>query len=471
MTTECSQLTFDFYPLAKRDVVADFEGGTITSDAGALLLRELEAATTIIQRFADCFSDHRDPQLIEHSITELVAQRVYGLALGYEDLNDHDELRKDPLLATLVGKADPTGQSRVRRRDQGTPLAGKSTLNRLELTPKDGPTKRYKKTTLDGDAVDRFFVETFVQAHTRAPERIVLDFDATDDPLHGKQEGRFFHGYYREYCYLPLYVFCDDFLLAARLRPSDIDAAKGTVEELERIVPQIREQWPEVEIIVRADAGFCRDEIMAWCEENRVEYVLGLAKNERLKGAIAEELESAKAEWKETEKAARIYKEFRYRTLKSWGRERRVVGKAEHLCKGPNPRFIVTSFSEKTFEAEALYEFYCGRGDMENRIKEKQLDMFADRTSTHFLWSNQIRLWLSSVAYALLQSLRYHGLQETELAKAQCGTIRLRLLKIGAQVRLSVRRVYVSMASGYPYAKIFAQVYQKLRALRPLPAS
>ena len=284
MPTECRQLTFDFAPLAKRDVVADFEGGTITSDAGALLLRELEAATTIIQRFADCFSDHRDPQLIEHSITELVAPRVYGLALGYEDLNDHDELRKDPLLATLVGKADPTGQSRVRRRDQGTPLAGKSTLNRLELTPKDGPTKRYKKTTLDGDAVDRFFVETFVQAHTRAPERIVLDFDATDDPLHGKQEGRFFHGYYREYCYLPLYVFCDDFLLAARLRPSDIDAAKGTVEELERIVPQIREQWPEVEIIVRADAGFCRDEIMAWCEENRVEYVLGLAKNERLKG-------------------------------------------------------------------------------------------------------------------------------------------------------------------------------------------
>lgn len=471
MTTQCSQSKFDFQPLEKREVVANFEGGTITSDAGALLLREAESATAIIQQFAGCFRDFRNPELIEHTVAELVGQRVYGLALGYEDLNDHDELRKDPLLATLTGKLDPTGQNREHERDRGKPLAGKSTLNRLELTPPDADSKsRYKKIVIDDDAVDRFFVDVFLQAYSEPPERIILDFDATDDPLHGNQEGRFFHGYYREYCYLPLYVFCGELLLCARLRSSNIDASEGTVEELKRIVPQIREKWPDVEIVVRGDSGFARDAIMSWCEENEVDYVLGLAKNSRLKEEISEELEAAKKKYEETQHAARVYKDFRYQTKKSWERERRVIGKAEHLSKGSNPRFVVTSIPPEQIDAKSLYEDeYCARGDMENRIKEQQLDLFADRTSTSVKRGNQIRLWFSSVAYTLLQALRRLGLEGTELESAQCGTIRLKLLKIGAQVRVSVRRVLVSMASGYPYVQLFTEVYKKLRSLRPVP--
>ena len=472
MKTECTQETFDFYPLIKREVVAKFDGGTITSDAGALLLREVDRATAMIQQFAECFTDHRDPDLIEHSVAELVGQRVYGVALGYEDLNDHDDLRHDPLLATLVGKVDPTGQDRQRERDRGKPLAEKSTLNRLELTLPDADREsRYKKIVINEDAVDRFFIDTFLQAHPEPPERIVIDLDATDDPLHGNQEGRFFHGYYREYCYLPLYIFCGEFLLCARLRSSNIDAAAGSVEELQRIVCRIRAQWPDVKIVIRADSGFVRDAIMTWCESNHVDYILGLAKNERLKREIAEELEEARKEHEQTEKAARFYKDFRYQTLDSWTRERRVIAKAEHLWKGSNPRFVVTSLSLEEIDAKTLYEKeYCARSNMENRIKEQQLDLFADRTSTAFMRSNQIRLWLSSVAYTLLQALRRLGLAGTELENAQCGTIRLKLLKIGAQVRVSVRRVLVSMASGYPYSALFGEVYRKLRSLRTAPA-
>ncbi len=472
MKTECTQETFDFYPLIKREVVAKFDGGTITSDAGALLLREVDRATATIQQFAECFTDHRDPDLIEHSVAELVGQRVYGIALGYEDLNDHDDLRHDPLLATLVGKVDPTGQDRQRERDRGKPLAGKSTLNRLELTLPDADREsRYKKIVINEDAVDRFFIDTFLQAHPEPPQRIVIDLDATDDPLHGDQEGRFFHGYYRDYCYLPLYVFCGEFLLCARLRSSNIDAAAGSVEELQRIVSRIRAQWPDVKIVIRADSGFARDAIMTWCESNHVDYILGLARNERLKREIAEELEEARKEHERTEKAARVYKDFRYQTLDSWTRERRVIAKAEHLWKGSNPRFVVTSLSPEEIDAKTLYEKeYCARGNMENRIKEQQLDLFADRTSTAFMRSNQIRLWLSSVAYTLLQALRRLGLAATELEKAQCGTIRLKLLKIGAQVRVSVRRVLVSMASGYPYSALFGEVYRKLRRLTPITA-
>jgi len=463
LETECIQSTFDFQPLDRREVVAKFDGGTITSDAGALLLREVEAATNIVQQFAACFTDYRRPDRIEHSVAELVAQRVYGLALGYEDLNDHEQLRADPLLAALVGKADPTGESREKKRDRGKPLAGKSTLNRLELTPKDGPLG-HKKIVLDTNAADRFFVDVFLQAHDEPPKRIVLDVDATDDPLHGNQEGRFYHGYYRGYCYLPLYIFCGEFLLAARLRTADQDAAKGTDDELQRIVAQIREAWPTVEIVVRGDSGFCRDDLMAWCEENDVEFLFGLAKNARLKEVIADELEQAREDYEKTEKSARVYKDFRYRTRTSWSRERRVVAKAEHLSKGANPRFIVTSISPEEIEARELYERnYCARGDMENRIKEKQLDLFADRTSTRFLWSNQIRLWLSSVAYVLMQALRRLGLAGTDFANAQCGTIRLKLFKIGAQVRVTVRRFWVSFASGYPYIDLFTEVYRKLR--------
>ena len=470
MSTECTQKTFEFQDLDRRAVVAEFDGGDIASDAGALLLREQEHASGIIRRFAACFSDYRDSRWIEHSVTELVAQRVYGLALGYEDLNDHDELRTDPLLATLVGKVDPTGQSRRQRRDLGKPLAGKSTLNRLELTPKDGPLG-HKKIQLKPEAVERFFVDSFLDAQEKPPKRIVLDVDATDDPLHGDQEGKFFHGYYGKYCYLPLYIFCGPWLLCARLRESNIDASKGTVEELERIVAQIRESWPEVEIIVRGDSGFCREGIMAWCEDNGVKYLFGLAKNKRLKAAIAEELEEAKSLFEKTREPSRVFKDFMYSTLESWRCERRVVGKAEQLPRGCNPRFVVTNLSADDVPTRELYEsLYCARGDMENRIKEQQLCLFADRTSTHQLWSNQIRLWFSSVAYTLLQYLREFGLKGTALETAQCDTIRVRLLKIGALVRVSVRRVLVSLSSAYPYVTLFRQVLANIRARAPCRA-
>jgi hypothetical protein len=447
-------------------VVARFDGGEITSDGGSVLLREVEKRTGITRQFAACFTDHRDPDLIEHPVQDLVAQRVYALALGYEDLNDHDELRRDPLLATLVGKVDPTGRTRVRARDVGKALAGKSTLNRLELTTQQaGPQSRYKKIVLHEDRVDRLLVELFLQGHTQAPGEIILDLDATDDPLHGKQEGRFFHGYYGCYCYLPLYIFCGEHLLCARLRRSDIDASAGALEDVQRIVGQIRARWPAVSIIVRADSGFARDALMAWCEEQSVDYVFGLAKNARLRRMLAKELYEAQQECARTGRPARVFKDFTYKTRKSWTRTRRVVGKAEHLADKSNPRFVVTSLSPQRWDARALYEdLYCARGDMENRIKEQQLYLFADRTSAATMRANQIRLWFSSMAYVLLQTLRRLGLKGTALARAQCHTIRLKLLKIGAQIRVTVRKVWVSLASGSPYADLFAQVYTNLRA-------
>ena len=456
MSTECNQFVFGFHPLKHREIRAQFDGGAITTEGGGLLLREVEKRIGIVRQFAACFRDYRNPDLIEHSVEELVAQRVYGLALGYEDLNDHEELRKDPLLAVLVEKSDLAGEV----------LAGKSTLNRLELTPATATAKtRYKKIVADHAAVDRLFVDVFLAAHPQAPQQIILDLDATDDPLHGNQEGGFFHGYYGHYCYLPLYIFCGEFLLGARLRPSNIDASAGSVEELQRIVKQIRAAWPKVRILVRADSGFCREELMAWCEAESVDYVLGLAKNERLKAQIKKELTKAERQYQETRRAARIFKEFYYKTRKSWSVQRRVVAKAEHLEKGENPRFVVTSLPAEEWSASALYEqLYCARGDMENRIKE-QLMLFADRTSTAYLRSNQLRLYFSSVAYVLLQMLRHLGLQGTELAKAQCTTIRLKLLKIGALIRISVRKVWVSLAGGYPYVALFRQVHEKLWAL------
>jgi len=442
-----------------------FDGGAITSDAGGLLLREVEKRTKIVDRFADCFTDHRDAERIEHTVEELVAQRVYALALGYEDLNDHDPLRQDPLLAVLAEKADPLGESRARERDRGKALAGKSTLNRLELTQAVVQAdERYKKIVIDAEAVDRLLVEVFLEAHATPPAEIVLDLDATDDPVHGNQEGRFFHGYYGHYCYLPLYIFCEDFLLGARLRPSNLDASAGCVEEVQRMVAQIRQAWPEVKITLRGDSGFCREELIAWCETEGVDYVLGLAKNERLKAEIAAEIEQAAAEFAATGKPARVFKEFVYQTRESWSRARRVVAKAEHLEKGSNPRFVVTSLAAETWEARRLYEeLYCARGEMENRIKE-QLMLFADRTSTAFLRSNQVRLYFSSLAYVLMEALRRLGLKQTELAQAQCATIRLKLLKIGALIRITVRKVWMSLAGGYPYRELFAQVYAQLRA-------
>ena len=470
MVTECNQQSFGFHALRRRDVVAQFDGGHISSDGGGLLLREVERVTGIIGQFATCFTDHRDPDRIEHTVDELVAQRIYALALGYEDLNDHDDLRHDPLLAVLAGKEDPLGRNRRRSKDRGKALAGKSTLNRLELTPvRASARSRYKKITLDRHAVPRFFTDIFLQSYRRSPQRIVLDLDATDDLLHGHQAGRFFHGYYMNYCYLPLYIFCGEHLLCARLRPSNIDASAGSVKELTHIVSQIREQWPRVQVVIRGDSGFCREEIMAWCEANDVGFVLGLAKNDRLVDEIVTELEQAKQAFEATKQSARVFKDFMYRTRESWSRGRRVVGKAEHLSKGSNPRFVVTSIRTETMDARSLYEDeYCARGDMENRIKEQQLCLFADRTSAATMRANEVRLWFSSVAYTLMTALRRVGLKDTDLANAQCDTIRVKLLKIGAKILVTVRKVWVSLSEACPYRCIFAQTYQNLVGATPI---
>jgi len=437
-----------------------------------VLLREAERVTGIIRQFAACFTDHRDEQRIEHTVAELVAQRVYALALGYEDLNDHDDLRHDPLMAVLAGKKDPLGSKRRSRKDRGKALAGKSTLNRLELTPvRANKQNRYKKITLNRRAVQGLFTDAFLQSYDSPPKRIVLDFDATDDPLHGHQSGRFYHGYYKNYCYLPLYVFCGEHLLCARLRPSDIDGAAGSVKELQRIVKQIRQHWPTVQIVIRGDSGFCREHIMAWCEANKVDFVLGLAKNKRLVKAIENELAQAQTQFEQTnDEPARVFKDFCYQTLKSWSRSRRVIGKAEHLAKGANPRFVVTSLSADEFDAQSLYEKeYCARGDMENRIKEQQLCLFADRTSAATMRANELRLWFSSVAYTLMVALRRLGLKDTKLSKARCDTIRLKLLKIGARIRVTVRKVWVSLAESCPYQGIFRQVHDRLVRMDPIP--
>ena len=470
LPTQCTRskppIQLEFPRVGRRRLVASFDGGTITSNAGALLLRAVEKCTGVCRRAAECFQDYRDPSVIEHTVEDLVTQRVMAVALGYEDLNDHDTLRRDPLVAAAVGKADPTGENRVRVADRGAALAGKSTLNRLELVgSKDAEADRYKKVTYDEAALDALLVDVFIESHPTPPARIVLDVDATDDPLHGQQEGRFFHGYYRHYCYLPLYIFCGAQVLCARLRPSNIDGAAGVVDEVARIVGQVRQAWPSVSILVRGDSGFCRDELLHWCEEHAVDYVIGLAKNARLKEHIAPELAQAQAQCQETGTAARVFADFRYRTRESWSRERRVVGKAEHLPAGANPRFVVTSLRPDTLAAQALYEdFYCARGDMENRIKEQQLALFADRTSSARLRANQLRLYWATLAYVLLQHLRDRGLAGTRLARAQCDTLRLRLLKIGAHVRVTVRRICVALSELAPDAALFILAAQRLRA-------
>jgi hypothetical protein len=465
--TECSLSLFEFQDLGARQVVAAFDGGKVTSDAGGLLLREVEAKFGFVERFAACFTDHRDPDLVEHALVDLLKQRVFGLCLGYEDLNDHDQLRHDPLLAVLVGKTDPLGARRTRPADRGKALAGKSTLNRLELTPvRADADSRYKKIVAHLGTIEDYLVDAFLLQHVAPPERIVLDLDATDDPLHGHQLGGFFHGYYGAYCYLPLYIFCGDHPLCARLRPSDIDASCGALKQVRRIVARIRTAWPTVRIVLRADSGFCRESLMRWCESNGVDYLFGLAKNQRLVRALGRELHAAKCEHQRTGQAARVFKEFQYRTRASWSRMRRVVGKAEHLDKGANPRFVVTSLSPEEFDARTLYEQeYCARGEMENRIKEQQLALFADRTSCATMRANQVRLSLSTVAYIVMRALRAHGLNGTAMAHAQCGTIRLKLFKIGALIRVSVRRVVLALSDAYPFQAIFAQVWQNLRRL------
>jgi hypothetical protein len=450
--TECIQSSFDLQAHFSREVVARFDGGAMTSDAGAVLLRETDRRLNLLPRLAACFEDHRQPWLVSHTVPEMVAQRVYGLALGYEDLGDHDQLREDPLLSVLSGKA----------RVGAEPLAGKSTLNRLELggeTP-----SRYKKIRYRPEALDDLLIQVFLEAHAEAPQQIVLDLDTTDLPLEGHQEGRFFHGYYDCYCYLPLYIFAGEHLLCARLRTADQDAAAGSTGEVERIVGRIRAAWPEVRIIVRADSGFCREELLKWCEDNGVCYAIGFPRNQRLRRMIEPQIEQAAQIHQRTGKVARVFTEFPYQTTTgSWSRPRRVVAKAEQLDGKENPRFVVTSLGAEEWPAQGLYEeFYCARGEMENRIKE-QLSLFAYRVSAETMRANQLRVYFAAMAYVLVHGLRRLGLQGTELERAQATTIRLRLLKIGAQIRISVRRVWLSMASSYPLQALFGEVYRNLR--------
>ncbi len=455
MPTQCISNQVGFEGLEGRKVVAGFDGGLITSDAGALLLRHTDKAIGLFDRVAGCFIDRRNSDCTVHGIRTLVAQRIAAIALGYEDVDDHDTLRHDPVLGLL-------SQSLTPRRSNCAPLAGKSTLNRLEHAPAGAPT-RYHKISHDSDAIEGLFVDLFLEAHDKAPREIVLDLDATDDPLHGSQEGRFFHGYYGCYCYLPLYIFCGRHLLSARLRRSNIDAARGSAEEVERIVTQVRKTWPNVRVILRADSGFARDALMGWCEANKVDYIFGLARNPRLENKLEDALEEACLACRASGEPARVFREFMWSTKDTWSRRRRVIGKAEWTRLGSNPRFIVTSLKPDHGNAKALYEEqYCARGEMENRIKECQLDLYADRTSAHTMRANQLRLWFASFAYVLICALRRIGLAHTTLARATCGTIRLKLLKIGAQVRVSVRRIKIAMASACPHADEFILAHARL---------
>lgn len=456
MKTECSQTKLSFQALGCREVCGDFDAGHVTSDGGALLLREVALRTRLISKFAACFEDSRNPRYVEHSLEELIAQRVFALAMGYEDVNDHDQLRMDPLMALLAERAELT------------PLAGKSTVNRLE---QGGRVGRYQKITWDEHKIADLLVDFFLSSLREAPANLVLDLDATDIAIHGQQQERFFHGYYGHYCYLPLYITCGSHILCVKLRPSNIDAAAGAVDELARIVSKIRTRFPQLPLIVRGDSGYAREELMSWCEANQVFYLVGLARNCRLEEEIKSELELAKVEHGQTGAAARRFKDFTYRTRDSWSCQRRVVGKAEYLEKGKNPRFIVTNLDASQWPAQPLYEkHYCARGDMENRIKEHQGDLFGHQTSTHMMASNQLRLHFSTIAHMLLTTLRHEALAGTELERAQPGTLRLKLLKIGALVSISVRRICLRLAGGYPYQQLFSLALTRLKQMRASPA-
>jgi len=470
MQTDCIPNLFGFQDLGSRKVVASFDGGMISADAGGLLLREVAAATDVLRQFSDCFLDCRKQRFVEHSVQDLVSQKVVGLCLGYEDLVDHDMLRYDPLFATLCGKDDPSGQDRVHARDKGKACAGKSTLNRLE-TCEGFWLDVHKKIVADTGRIERFFVKAFLNNHPgRPPKRIVLDLDVTDNELHGKQEGRFFHGHYDCYCYLPLYIYCGDDLLCAKLRTADVDPAEGVTQELDRIVGLIRNRWKQVQIIIRGDSGFCRELLMSWCEQRGLFYIIGLSRNTRLVQRIKKHLRRSRVEHARTGLPARRYLSFYYRTRRSWSRNRRVIAKAEYTEGKENPRFIVTNLPrELRYTAQQLYEeLYCARGEMENRIKEQQLYLFADRSSCMKMKANQLRLWFSAVAYVLMNELRRRALRGTELAEATCQTIRLKLFKIGGLVRVSVRRITVNLSSGYPYRELFFTAYHALRGTHRL---
>ncbi len=460
MPTQCNSPDIGFNRHERREVSAAFDGGRMSSDGGALLLRKADRVADVTRRLAECLTDYRDPNRIEHGLRELVARRVMAIALGYGDVNDHDHLRDDSVLALAVGRDDITGADRPGERDRGHPLAGSSTLNRLEPgTPEAAGTDRYRRIVADGAAIERLMVDLFLDARDAPPEEIVLDVDPTDDPLHGGQEGRFFHGYHGHHRYLPLYVTCGDHVLLARPRPSNIDASEGSVEALAEIVERIRSRWPETAIVVRGDSGFRREAPMAWCGTNGVDFVLGPARNRRLEERVTEPLERSRRRAIAPGKPSRRFRDFRYRTRSSWSRTRRVAGKAEWL-PGPgraNPRFVVTGLSKDRFTARDLYgKPYCARGDMENRIKERRLELFADRTSTATMRANQLRLYLSAFAGAPLRTIRAIGLAGTDMARARCGTIRPRLLKVACRVTVSVRRIRLSLSSVFPLQDLFA---------------
>ena len=470
-----NQMSFEYPGLKNRKIVADFSGGTITSDAGGMLLREVDDRLKIAEQISEAFTDNRDQRFVEHSLESMLKQIIYGLCLGYEDLNDHYNLRKDPAFAAMLGHDDPAGSSRKKKSDIGAALASPHTLGRLELGNRElEKPSRYQKITCDFDKIERTITDISLDLLERegVPNRLIIDVDSTDDIVHGKQEGGKFHAYYDNTCYTPLYFFINDHLIVSELRTIKPEPACGVIAHLERIVPILKKKFPGTEILLRGDSGFCRREIMEWCEaeKNRIYYLLGLAKNNILNGIISREMAVAKGlhAYEESEEPGRVFTEFYYTTKSgSWdGKRRRIIAKAEYLDKGPNPRFVVTNYPDTKYEAKELYEItYCGRGEMENRIKEQQLCLFADRTSSHFMKANNLRLWFSSIGYVLMDAIRTLGLKGTEMSQSLCSTIRLKLFKIGAIVRVSVRRVHLAMSSAYPYPTLYNKVQQNLLAV------
>lgn len=446
--TDCNRPAMTFSRLQSRALHADFLGGRLTTDAGVLLLREVADRIGLFDALDRAIPDPRLPEMIRHHQKAMLAQRITAIALGYEDLNDHQTLRSDPALQLAADKLP----------DPGTVLASPPTLCRLENRVDRGALIKVAEVLLD----------QFIASHPTPPEHLILDFDATDDPIHGNQEGRFFHGYYDHHCFLPLYVFCGDELLVAYLRPSKIDAARHSWAILKLLVEKLRGAWPSVKITIRADSGFCRRRLMRWCDSQGIGYVLGLARNGKLEAMALDWTARAQRLFERTGQSQRLFGSVSY-AAKSWDRSRRVIVKAEHNAQGANPRFVVTNVPG---DPQELYDgVYCQRGEMENRIKEQQLDLFADRTSCHRFVANAFRLLLSSAAYVLVQALRREALSGTELEQAQIGTIRLKLLKVAARVLMSTRRVLWHLASGYPYRDLFEAVHKRLMGWRPMPAA
>jgi hypothetical protein len=473
-STECRNQPLLFQDLGSRKVVADFSGGTLSSDGGVLFLRQVDLSLGLTSRLAACFGDQRHQTFVEHSVPELLAQRLYAQALGYEDVNDHQQLRRDPLLATACGKKDPLGEDRTFH--PGPALAGPSTLNRLELS--NNKKSRCHKLPHDPKRIQALLLEMGARCLPKNAAEIVIDLDAMGHRVHGSQEGRHFSAYYDDYVYLPLYAFVGNIPLWAQLRTSDRDAAHGVVPALEQIVAAIRRRCKKARLIIRGDSGFCRDEIMAWCErQSRVYYALGLAKNSVLVERAQRAMMDARVRHCLTGAVrTRVFTEFEYQTKsQTWSRARRVIAKAEVTAQGDNPRFVVTNLPARGFKedqdkarfaAETLYEqFYCARGEMENVLKQQVLDLEADRMSTHHLVSNQLRLWLATFAYLLMERVRALGLYGSQLAQATVGSVRLKLLKVAAQVTVSVRRVYVQLSSACPLQELFGLCHRRLMRL------